>query len=111
MKETKEGVVKLPCSLATARLVRLSYISDTESAGHTDLDISALVVSDTRVCGAWRGELETFCVRKRAGMRTKINANGTLVDFVAHSEGLRCYVRSGMEMVWCEGSRRQIFFT
>lgn len=51
VKETNEGVVKLPCSLATGcALGRI--VSAMRFRGRTDLDIGALVVGDTRVGGA-----------------------------------------------------------
>ena len=49
VKETKEGVVKLPCSLATGRTLLDCDHSDLEGQAHTDLDIGALVVGNARV--------------------------------------------------------------
>ena len=64
-------------------------MEDSGGQAHTDLDIGALVVGNARVGRAWREKLalQSQCgVAKycKAGVRTKIDANGTLVDFVAH---------------------------
>jgi hypothetical protein len=56
----------------------------------TDLDIGALVVGNARVGGTWRKKSasQSQCgvakILQGGGVRTKIDANGTLVDFVAH---------------------------
>lgn len=50
VKETKEGVVKLPCSLATAKQISRVH-SRPDGPIHTDFDIVALVVGNTGVGG------------------------------------------------------------
>jgi hypothetical protein len=53
VKETKDGVVKLPCSLATGGYsVRCDSSCQTVQIPHTDLNASALVVGHTRVGGS-----------------------------------------------------------
>ena len=92
VKETKEGVVKLPCSLATAR-AKVSPATHHMAERRTDLDVGALIVGNARVGRAWRCGLATKirpAARGRA-VRTKIDADGTLVDFVAHDCGLWGY--------------------
>ena len=46
VKETKDGVVKLPCSFAT-RKQRVSSSSYCRSIQRTDLDICSLIVGNT----------------------------------------------------------------
>lgn len=89
VKETNEGVVKLPCSLATARTLGNGFRGGAvaRSRRRTDFDIGALVVGDTGIGRAWRCVLANFAAGKGLPeMRTKIDANGTLIDFVAHGE-------------------------
>ena len=61
VKETKDGVVKLPCSLATgdieqykSRLSKPNLRNRFSGRGgiRTDLNIGSLVYSNTRVCGS-----------------------------------------------------------
>lgn len=51
VKETNEGVVKLPCSLATGDLSDLAHMSVLILL--TDFDVGALIVGNTRVGRAW----------------------------------------------------------
>jgi hypothetical protein len=84
VKETKEGVVKLPCSLATTRALLDGGHSGRAWQAHTDLDIGALVVGNARVGRAYCSLAIALWGNIFAKMRTKIDANGTLVYFVAH---------------------------
>jgi hypothetical protein len=53
VKETKEGVVKEPWSLATGEgIVSASSLGLLELVSHTDLNAIALVVGNARVGGA-----------------------------------------------------------
>ena len=58
---------------------------DSDGWAHTDLDIGALVVGNARVgCALRKVSRPLWGNIRTASVRTKIDANGTLVDFVAH---------------------------
>ena len=54
VKDTKDGVVKLPCSFATTEqhVSSLMYCKGSQRRGveRTDLDICSLIVGNTRIC-------------------------------------------------------------
>jgi len=51
LNETKDGVVKLPCSLATVSPLSEILMGTAIGARRTDIDIGAFIVGDARVCG------------------------------------------------------------
>ena len=67
VKETNEGVVKLPCSLAMISTLVPSYVATQEYV------VPAPIVSQQRRSrGSW--------------LHTQVDANGTVVDFRRHFE-------------------------
>ena len=65
-------------------------MEDSGGRAHTDLDIGALVVGNARVGGACdivSPQHIPLWGNSRI-LRTKIDADGTLVDFVAHDCGM-----------------------
>lgn len=68
VKETKEGVVKLPCSFAT---IWGQMISIRPGYRHTDFDIVSLVVGDAGISGACKRHVSAIEVGKTAQLRSR----------------------------------------
>jgi len=84
VNETKEGVVKLPCSFATARHVSPRAKDHDRGPGHTDFNIRSFIVRHARIGSACVVPSASSLPKAVRESVTKVNANGPLVNLVRH---------------------------
>lgn len=87
VKETYDGVVKLPCSLATeCKCQPLPFKKRLGPSKLTDFHIVSIIDGDAGIGRAWC-KVNLLCFLNLSidfAVLTKVNANGTVVNLVRH---------------------------